>query len=102
MMDDIRLFLQQLRVICVKEIMAIWNDPATRRIVVVPVIILGFLSAMPPITIWKTRPMWQWMKAGAMIPPASFPALMAPDFSIGWPRCRIPMKWEPSLPGAMR
>lgn len=43
MMDDIRLFLQQLRVICVKEIMAIWNDPATRRIVVVPVIILGFL-----------------------------------------------------------
>ena len=41
--DDIRLFLQQLRVICVKEIMAIWNDPATRRIVVVPVIILGFL-----------------------------------------------------------
>lgn len=43
MMDDLRLFLQQLRVICVKEIMAIWNDPATRRIVVVPVIILGFL-----------------------------------------------------------
>ena len=25
MMDDLRLFLQQLRVICVKEIMAIWN-----------------------------------------------------------------------------
>lgn len=43
MMDEIRLFLQQLRVICVKEIMAIWNDPATRRIVVIPVIILGFL-----------------------------------------------------------
>ena len=42
-MEGWALFLQQLLVICRKEIFNIWKDPATRRIVVVPAIVLGFL-----------------------------------------------------------
>ena len=43
MMEGIRLYLQQLAVICTKEILAIWQDKATRLIILVPCIILGFL-----------------------------------------------------------
>ena len=43
MMNRIQLFLQQLAVICRKEILAIWKDKATRLIIVVPCVILGFL-----------------------------------------------------------
>ena len=42
-MGEFELFLQQLLVICRKEIYNIWKDPATRRIVVIPAIVLGFL-----------------------------------------------------------
>ena len=42
-MEDFNLFLQQLIVIVRKEIRSIWKDAATRRIVVVPALILGFL-----------------------------------------------------------
>ncbi len=43
MMSTFQLFLQQLAVICKKEILSIWQDPATRRIVVIPCILMGFL-----------------------------------------------------------
>ena len=43
MMEGIQLYLEQLAVICRKEILAIWQDKATRLIIVVPCIILGFL-----------------------------------------------------------
>ena len=42
-MEGIQLYLEQLAVICRKEILAIWQDKATRLIIVVPCIILGFL-----------------------------------------------------------
>lgn len=42
-MEGFALILQQLLVICRKEILSIFKDPATRRIVVVPVVVLGFL-----------------------------------------------------------
>ena len=51
MMEGIQLYLEQLAVICRKEILAIWQDKATRLIIVVPCIILGL--AMQPTTIWR-------------------------------------------------
>lgn len=42
-MEGTKLYLQQLAVICRKEILAIWQDKATRLIIVIPCIILGFL-----------------------------------------------------------
>lgn len=42
-MEGIQLYLEQLAVTCRKEILAIWQDKATRLIIVVPCIILGFL-----------------------------------------------------------
>lgn len=52
-MEGIQLYLEQLAVICRKEILAIWQDKATRLIIVVPCIILGFSLAMQPTTIWR-------------------------------------------------
>lgn len=37
------LFLLQLSVICKKEILAIWQNPATRIIVLLPCVVMGFL-----------------------------------------------------------
>lgn len=42
-MEGAKLYLQQFLVMCRKEILAIWQDKATRLIVVIPCIILGFL-----------------------------------------------------------
>ena len=43
MMEGIQLYLEQLAVICRKEILAIWQDKATRLIIVVPCHHPGFL-----------------------------------------------------------
>jgi ABC-2 type transport system permease protein len=43
MMEGTKLYLQQFAVMCRKEILAVWQDKATRLIIIVPCIILGFL-----------------------------------------------------------
>lgn len=91
-MSTFQLFLQQLAVICKKEILSIWQDPATRRIVVIPCILMGFLFGYAANYNLEKRRMSSLTRAGAGLRQTFFPALTGHRFSTAWRPCRMPMK----------
>lgn len=91
-MSTFQLFLQQLAVICKKEILSIWQDPATRRIVVIPCILMGFLFGYAANYNLENAPYVVLDQSRSGLRQTFFPALTGHRFSTAWRPCRMPMK----------